>query len=620
NEEFTKDSHVSTAARPTSPGNLLLPGQAANRSRSRPKAQLHHFAAPATTSECVPATDVNDNNRTDPQEETPLRDTRKPTYQPQTPPRCSSRLARNPQYTPQKTSDDHPSGDKQPHKNYLTKPHVLSDEPFPDGEANHPLANSKIIQVSSSVEHAREQSDTEAVPTLDNLPKTKVCHGLIPQDIVKSMDPKDIKKAISATVIASRIYNIMSPEQLDTLKKERDELEQFVESMNVSLLIEIRMRDASVLLIRQHENGPNLDALKAATIQFQATAQKMDSLNQAIQETMWRLMTIQRLLLQHEGGILNAGLRQLDSENRELTRAVLQLDNAKDQEKEEKIKWKREHNRLKFQSILFPSTPTYEEFTIKAPPSPGLQKTQQEHQTQLTSMEQYVKELSDEILQKDETLTELKSQLEVVRGWAGDFQHLILGRRSKHTGADSAASDLVLQRQLYQLQSSVEGELKDMDILLQEQRAKVEALVEENADLVVRSNSGLPSGTFLASDEEFLLDSELTRARRAQRSARTKTHSRQGPGLHMILHESLQELDRQIQSASSNRSSSASTSLTSFSTDSCETEGTALSWDPSNHFVGGYLSRTHSNCSSQSNSSLGLREQVPRRDFIVEDA
>jgi hypothetical protein len=33
------------------------------------------------------------------------------------------------------------------------------------------------------------------------------------------MDPKEVKKAIHATVIASRVYKVLSSEQLDALKK-----------------------------------------------------------------------------------------------------------------------------------------------------------------------------------------------------------------------------------------------------------------------------------------------------------------------------------------------------------------------------------------------------------------
>ncbi|KAG0271708.1 hypothetical protein BGZ95_000450 [Linnemannia exigua] len=43
--------------------------------------------------------------------------------------------------------------------------------------------------------------------------------GIIPQDVLRSMDPKDVQKAVSSTVIASRVYKVLNPEQLESLKK-----------------------------------------------------------------------------------------------------------------------------------------------------------------------------------------------------------------------------------------------------------------------------------------------------------------------------------------------------------------------------------------------------------------
>ena len=45
NNAFTKDSYEPATVRAASPGNLLLPEQAPNRNRSRPRVQPHHFDA-----------------------------------------------------------------------------------------------------------------------------------------------------------------------------------------------------------------------------------------------------------------------------------------------------------------------------------------------------------------------------------------------------------------------------------------------------------------------------------------------------------------------------------------------------------------------------------------------
>lgn len=43
--------------------------------------------------------------------------------------------------------------------------------------------------------------------------------GIIPQDVLRSMDPKDVQRVVSSTVKASRVYKVLNPEQLESLKK-----------------------------------------------------------------------------------------------------------------------------------------------------------------------------------------------------------------------------------------------------------------------------------------------------------------------------------------------------------------------------------------------------------------
>jgi hypothetical protein len=344
-----------------------------------------------------------------------------------------------------------------------------------------------------------------------------------------------------------------------------------------------------------------MDAVKAATAQLHATTRKMDQIVQKTQEAMWRVMAIQRLLLQHESAILNAGLRRLDNENRELSRTAMQLDTARDQEKEEKIKWKKEHNRLKFQSILFPATPILEEFQTNSS-----DQTSQKTQAQLESMEQYVKELNDEILHKEEQLTVAKNQLQAVKGWADDFQLSILNRKPSPPEGHQPNSNTDLEEQLRELQSTVESELKDMDIQVQEIKSKVDVLLEENSVLASKTKS----------DDDQRLN------RRHRPSVRARTHARQGSDLQMVLRESLMELDRQIrqdgvQSASSSRpsSTSTSTSTTSISADSL----TTLSRNTSNRSCGSPLSRSHSSSSNTVLSGDAVQQDVPQIEVEVQE-
>jgi hypothetical protein len=43
--------------------------------------------------------------------------------------------------------------------------------------------------------------------------------GIIPQDVLRSMDPKDVQRVVSSTVITSRVYKVLNTEQLESLKK-----------------------------------------------------------------------------------------------------------------------------------------------------------------------------------------------------------------------------------------------------------------------------------------------------------------------------------------------------------------------------------------------------------------
>ncbi|KAG0197832.1 Calcium-dependent protein kinase 4 [Mortierella sp. GBA30] len=571
---FVKDYREPTTVRATSPVNLLLPGQATNRSRSRQRVQPHHFIGGASSS-------------------------------------------------------------------------------------SHEAMS--VLPVASEM-----------------LRKKDSC-GIIPQDLLKSMDPKDVQKAVNASVIASRVYKVLSPDQLETLKKEQEELQQFVEAMNVALHIESRMRDASHSLIRLHESTANMSAVKAATSQLNTTTRKMDQIVQRTQQAMWRLLAIQRLLCQHDGAVLNAGLRRLDGENRELSRNVMQLEAARGQEKEEKLKWKKEHNRLKVQSILLTITPSSDEkkTIVKVPSGSDDQQVQQKQQqllqlkqgqAKLESMESYAKELNENIVQKDEELMELKGQLGFVRAWANDFQAVMQTRNKKLTKKDAEKqimdSTATFQKDLSQLQSAVELELKEMDVHAQELSTKVEQLVEENATLISISKAGSPRRMrTISSDSDFtaitnssgnssscaatcadanlsrMIQHEQKQDQRVRRSWLAKaTHD--GSDLRSVLRESLLELDQKIRTEmvsedTCGSSFSSFSSLSNNSNNSSVEENIGLlpalrrSFSSSMRKSGGggsvganggaRLSRS-SSMRSCASSTLGLRGRVLTRDFFMDDS
>ncbi|KAG0368546.1 hypothetical protein BGZ54_001730 [Gamsiella multidivaricata] len=262
NNNNNNNNHGPAAAGPASPpGNQVLPGQATNSSRSRPRVQPHCLAG--MSSEPVPTIGLDDSSIAERQWKKSQRNIKwNPGYQPQAPPRGSSRFACSPQHPVQP---------------------ALPEEPSSNLAGNHIPAKSKEQSYTApGTQHAMEGEATETgpqcaqQPTSTKLPRVKVHSGLFPQDVLRNMNPEDLKKAINASVIASRIYKVMNSEQLDSLKKEQDELEQFIESMTVSLLIETRVREASLSSIRMYASSSKMDSLKAATDQLQTATQKMD--------------------------------------------------------------------------------------------------------------------------------------------------------------------------------------------------------------------------------------------------------------------------------------------------------------------------------------------------------
>lgn len=339
----------------------------------------------------------------------------------------------------------------------------------------------------------------------------------------------------------------------------------------------------------------------------------------------------------------------------------MNLETAKGQEKEEKLRWKKEHTRLKVQSILFtPTSPIAATDTseVVVPPTPQLLLVQE----QLSAMENYAKELSEDVLQKDEKLSELKSELGAVKGWADGFE-ASLQQAKKDSSPEAAATiaEKTLQEQLSRLQSMIEADYKDSHAHADELQVKIDLLTEENLALVTATSA--PCKT-CSSDYDTSSSSAtsshssplgLTEQQQQERQARRSwcarsgfSSSRKSIELHNVLRESLWELDRQIElderlstfssstsdsssTSSSCRNSSASSVSSAFSLDNTNANGSVkqagnesalvisrrfssrnAASSSSSSCSTGRLSRTSS---SSSSSKFGLREQVLTRDM-----
>ncbi|KAG0347381.1 hypothetical protein BG004_007883 [Podila humilis] len=386
--------------------------------------------------------------------------------------------------------------------------------------------------------------------------------GFIPQDATRSMDQMTLQKVITQASVSSRVYKVMAPEQVDNLRKEQEDVQHFIEALNVSLHIESRMRDASHSLIRLHENNANLSAVRAANTQLNTTTRKMDQIVQKIQQSMWRLMAIQKMLLQHEGAVLNVGMRRLDSDNRELSRTVRHLEEAHNHEKEERIFWKNQHSNLKVQSIVLQDLPKSD----CADENKGMMEKAME-------TEVYIRELQDEISQRREREADLEKRLQLVGHWVEDFSMAVDVRSPvKLTFSEAAQtpSPEQLQVRLTQLQSHIESEFKRLDSRVEDWKSVAEAttLTENVVIQPTRSGARMSSRySVMDIDKLYRLSSHSNASSESRSHGDDMDQKADGrASLQVTLDERLIELERQIFSErSSSRPCSSSTSSSTIS-------------------------------------------------------
>ncbi|KAG0088629.1 Ribosomal protein S6 kinase alpha-5 [Podila epicladia] len=278
----------------------------------------------------------------------------------------------------------------------------------------------------------------------------------------------------------------------------------------------------------------------------------MDQIVQKIQHSMWRLLAIQKMLLQHEGAVLNVGMRRLDNDNRDLSRTVRHLEEAHSNEKEERVYWKNRHSKLKVQSILFQELPK----DAATNDNSALEKAKE--------TEAYIKELQDEIAKRSENEANLEKRLQAVCNWAEDFSVAVDIRSptKRICTPKENPSSYLLQDRLKQLRSNIEGEFKRLDTRIDDWKSVVEAAELAEHETMKNGRPSLSSPRYSLRD---IADHHRLSPSSLLESGKGESVPREGSPLQMILDESLIELERQIfseRSASRRPSSTSTTSST----------------------------------------------------------
>ncbi|KAF9966966.1 hypothetical protein BGZ70_000562, partial [Mortierella alpina] len=238
------------------------------------------------------------------------------------------------------------------------------------------------------------------------------------------------------------------------------------------------------------------------------------------------------------------------------------------------------------------------------------------HDARLAALENYMKELHDEIHKKDERITELESQLRMVKVWTDEF----VGSVEAKLGADNSVEDQTqntssagLHKQLTRLQSRIENGFRALEANAHELRIKAQ-------DEEMAKNKALEfAATTLANSSAVVVQAvtpqraspqpQQSLHQRQQQSSptsgsrvrnpfsRSKTLLNEHPSQHssnnnsdlnMVLNESLLELDLQISLDHQNQSSSSPSSSSSYSNNNASTASTP---DSNSH---GRLSRNNS--------------------------
>ncbi|OLL25157.1 hypothetical protein NEOLI_002980 [Neolecta irregularis DAH-3] len=144
----------------------------------------------------------------------------------------------------------------------------------------------------------------------------------INQSHVRSSSLFDIKDAmarnllIQKALVDSKEYEILSLEEIDDLKNEYQILHTRTEALRRKLDIESKVRDAAVSLAKLHVKSKRNSAM--AEDQILSANRKVDDVAAELWHLVRREDEVYKRILQHNAGILNAGMEEFEKDNNDI--------------------------------------------------------------------------------------------------------------------------------------------------------------------------------------------------------------------------------------------------------------------------------------------------------------
>lgn len=184
------------------------------------------------------------------------------------------------------------------------------DPELRDGSPRYVAAGANSCPPSHVLEKHFSSPPEESHPRFNALNKTRPRSSAL----LNVNDPMAMHLLVETAIVDSNVYEILSFEEVDELKKEHNFLTNRIDASKRKLALESKVRDAALSLSRLYSNkkargrrsllGGVSDVTKHTDEELTASNRKCEDLSQELWRLSNRAMEIQRRLLQHSAGIL----------------------------------------------------------------------------------------------------------------------------------------------------------------------------------------------------------------------------------------------------------------------------------------------------------------------------